>query len=168
MNLIARVAQLFSKKDRMSSVSAYRRAGHYFVVTQHGSGGGDPCIEAGPLEVLPLGGPVTELGEAIFRGLARTTHNYPYPANQEKWKQVAAPLLQAAKCKSWASFAKSSSSVRVNQVADKVHVTPSARDAKGSFFPVVERQQHLQGPSAEMLGCLVAAELEYASTRDAA
>ena len=73
-----------------SSVSVYRRADTLFVVTQHASSGGEPSIVAGPLEVLALNVAHEELGAAVFRGLSRTTHNYPYPANQQEWKQVTA------------------------------------------------------------------------------
>jgi len=152
----------------MSSVSVYRRAGSLFVVTQHGSNGGEPCIVAGPLEVLAIDVPHEELGAAILRCLGRTTHDYPYPANQQEWKQVTAPLLSAAKCKSWAAFAKTASDLRVDRLGTKVIVRPSSRGPKDAFYPVAERNQELEAPAAEQLGGLVAAELEFASKRDGA
>jgi hypothetical protein len=150
----------------MSTVSVYRRAGSFFVVTQHASGGGEPSIAAGPLEMLPIDVPHAELGAAIFRGLGRTTHNYPYPANQQEWKQVTAPLLSAAKCKSWSAFAKTASDLRLDQLDNKIFVHASVRGEKNAFYPVAERNRELQAPTAEQLGSLVAAELEFASKRD--
>jgi len=166
MNLLHRLARPFRKKPLMSSVSVYRRAGSLFVVTQHASRGGEPCIVAGPLEILAIDVPHEELGAALFRGLSRTTHNYPYPANQQEWKQVSAPLLNAAKCKSWPAFAKTASDLRVDQLGTKVVVRPCERGPKNAFYPVVERNRELEAPAAEQLGGLVAAELEFASNRD--
>ena len=166
MKFLSRLSRFFDAQRRMSSASLYRRDGSFFVVTLHGSGGGDPCIEAGPVEVLPVDTGPGELGEAIIRGLGRTTHNHPYPANQQEWKQVTAPLLSAAGCKTWPSFAKKASNLRVNQMDGKLQVLPSRRDAKGSFYPVAERERQLEVLSAEQLGALVASELEFAFTRD--
>jgi len=166
MKFLSRLSGLFGTQQRMSSASLYRRDGRFFVVTLHGSGGGDPCIAAGPVEVLPVDARPAELGEAIIRGLERTTHNHPYPASEQEWKQVTAPLFGAALCKSWPSFAKKASSLRVNRTEGKIQVLPCARDAKGSFHPVAERERHLEVPAAEQLGTVVAAELEFASTRD--
>ena len=166
MNLLKRIASSFRKKSRMSSVSVYRRSGSFFVVTQHGSDGSDPCIVAGPLEELPLAASHEELGAAIFRGLSRTTHSYPYPANQQEWKQVSAPLLSATKCKSWSAFAKLASDLRVDQLDGNVTVQPSIRGLKNAFSPLPERKRQLEAPTAVQLGSLVAAELEFASRRD--
>lgn len=121
---------------------------------------------AGPLEVLPLDVAQAAFGEAILRGLGRTTHNYPYPNTQQEWKQISAPLLSAAKCKSLSAFAKIASSLRVDQLDGRVFVQPSVRGQKYAFYPVTERNQELQEPAAEQLGSVVAAELEFASERD--
>jgi hypothetical protein len=166
MSIFQRLASSFHKKSRISSVSVYRRGGCFFVVTQHGSDGGEPCIVAGPLEQLSLNVAHEELGAAIFRGLSRTTHNYPYPASQQEWKHVSAPLLSAAKCKSWSAFAKTASDLRVDQVEGRVTVHPSMRGAKNGFYPVAERKQELLSPTAVQLGGLVASELEFAAKRD--
>lgn len=148
------------------SVSVYRRGSGLFVVTQHGSFGGDPCIVAGPLEELSIEASPAGIGEAIFRGLKRTTHNYPDPENEQEWKQVTAPLLAAAKCKSWSAFAKAASSLRVDMTGSKVVVQPSQREKSGAFAPVVDRRRAMEAPTAEELGSLVAADLQFAATRD--
>lgn len=166
MKLLSRLSKLVGKQQRMSSVSVYRRADSFFVVTLHGSSGGDPCIEAGPVEVLPSEATPVQLGDAVFRGLGRTTHKHPYPASQQEWKQITAPLLDVAKCKSWSAFAKGSCNLRVNRVGNELHVLPCARDTKGAFLPIAERERHLEAPSAEQLGDVVATELEFAFTRD--
>jgi hypothetical protein len=114
-----------------------------------------------PLDVSP-----EELGEAIVRGLDRTTHNYPYPANQQEWRQVTAPLLSAAKCKSWSAFAKAASDVRVDRTTGKVAVQPSMRGPKQAFYPVAERNRELDKPTSAQLGALVAEELDFATRRD--
>jgi hypothetical protein len=166
MNLLQRIANSFHEKSRVSSVSVYRRAGSYFVVTQHGSNGGDPCIVAGPLDELPLAASHEDLGAAILRGLSRTTHSFPYPANQHEWKQVSEPLLSATKCKSWSAFAKLASDLRVDQLDGRFTVQPSIRGPKNDFAPLPERKQQLEAPTAAQLGSLVAAELEFAARRD--
>lgn len=165
MKLLSRLSKLVGKQQRMLSVSVYRRADNFFVVTLHGSGGGDPCLEAGPVEVLPIEATPAQLGDAVFRGLGRTTHKFPYPASQQEWQQVTAPLLDAAKCKSWSSFAKGSCNLRVNQMGNELHVLPCARDAKGAFFPVAERERHLEARSAAQLGNVIATELAFALAR---
>jgi hypothetical protein len=165
MPLLGRLAGLFGKKARISTVSVYLRDGRIFVVTLHGSGGGDPCIAAGPVEVLTLGSEPAELGDTILRGMARTTYDYPYPRDQAAWKRVTAPLLAAAGCKSWAEFARKSGSLRIDRIAERFHVVPSARQIT-SFASVVEREQDLDSPSPEQLGRLVATELAHALQRD--
>jgi hypothetical protein len=161
MTLLTRLSKLLTREEKMSSVSVYRRADHFYVVTLHGSGGGDPCIEAGPLESLSTESLPAELGAAIVRSLNRTTHSYPYPASQQAWKQVTAPLLEASRCKSWATFAKKAANLRIDRrPGHKITVSPSVRDAKGAFSPVAEREQHLETPTEEQLGALVAAELK--------
>ena len=166
MNLLQRLAAPFRRTSRMSSASVYRRAGRIYVVTQHGSGGGDPCIVAGPLEVLATDAPPEALGAAVLRGLSRTTHHYSYPADQQEWKKVTAPLLSEARCRSWAVFAKSASELRVDALDGKIHVRPSRRGERNAFYPVAERDQELTAPTAAQLGELVAAELEFAARRD--
>jgi hypothetical protein len=165
MGLISRLTGLVSKKRPMRSVSVSLRSGKYFVVTIHGCDGGEPCISAGPVEALPSNASHEDLGNAIVRGLQRTTHNFPYPANKEQWAQVTAPLLSAAGCKSWGAFAKLASDLRVDQREERVHVLPCIRQ-KTSFAPVPDRELHLEAPSAHELGRLVATELAFAAERD--
>jgi hypothetical protein len=158
---------LFARRQRLRSVSVYLRAGSYFVVTIHGCKGSDPCISAGPVEILPIVSPFEMLGNAVIAGLGRTTHDFPYPANKEQWAQVTAPLLSASGCKSWSAFAKLASDLRVDQTGEQFHVLPSIRQ-KSSFTPVAERELHLAAPSAEALGRAVASELAFAAQRDGA
>ncbi len=165
MGLFARLAGLVSKQRPMLSVSVSLRSGKYFVVTIHGCDGSEPCISAGPVEALPLGTSHDELGSAILRGLQRTTHNFPYPANKEQWAQVTAPLLSAAGCKSWSAFAKLASDLRVDQSGEQFHILPCVRQ-KTSFAPVPDRELQLERPSTEELGRIVATELAFAANRD--
>jgi hypothetical protein len=153
-------------RSTMLSVSVSLRGGRYYIVTIHGSDGGDPCLAAGPVETL--GGDATPitLGAAIRRALQRTTHDRAYPANAADWKAVTAPLLTAAGCKTWSAFAKGASDLRVNQTDTRVQVLPSVRDDKGAFAPVADRERHLEAPSDDELGSLVAAELAFALARD--
>ena len=167
MGLLSRLTGLVRKQSPMLSVSVNLRLGKYFVGTIHGCEGGDPCIAAGPVAVLPLAASHEELGAAIVQGLRRTTHNYPYPTNKEQWSQVTAPLLSAAGCKSWAAFAKVASDLRVDQTHEQVSVRPCIRE-KTSFAPVAGREIHLTSPTAQELGAAVAAELTYAAERDGA
>jgi hypothetical protein len=107
------------------------------------------------------------IGNAVIAGLGRTTHDFPYPASKEQWAQVTAPLLSASGCKSWSAFAKRASDLRVNQTGEQFHVLPSIRE-RSSFTPVAERELHLDAPSAEELGRVVASELAFAAERDGA
>ena len=94
------------------SVSVYLRESKYFVVTIHGSGGGEPCIASGPVAELPAPAGGAELGGAVLRGLDASTHNVPWPKD---FKKVTEPLLAAAQVKTWATFAKRAASVRVDR-----------------------------------------------------
>jgi hypothetical protein len=94
------------------SASVYLRDGKYFVVTIHGSGGGEPCIASGPVAELPGTAGAAELGGAILRGIDASTHNVPWPKD---FKKVTEPLLAAAQVKTWATFAKRAASVRVDR-----------------------------------------------------
>jgi len=167
MTLLSRLTGLLRKQSPMLSVSVKLRAAKYFIVTIHGCDGSAPCISAGPVAVLPLTTSHEELGTAIVHALQRTTHNYPYPANQEQWSQVTAPLLSAAGCKSWGAFAKLASDLRVDQTAEQVCVLPCSRE-KTSFIPVAGREIHLTSPSVQELGATVASELAFAAQRDGA
>jgi hypothetical protein len=167
MSLVSRLANLIRKRSPMRSVSVSLRSGKYFVVTIHGCDGSEPCISAGPVETLAIDSSNEDLGNAVFRGLARTTHNYPYPANKEQWAQVTAPLLTAAGCKSWSAFAKLASDVRVNQIQERFHLLPGIRQ-KDSFAPAAGRELEFNAPSAESLGNAVASELALAAQRDGA
>jgi hypothetical protein len=167
MSLFARLAGLVSKQRPMLSVSVSLRSGTYFVVTIHSCDGSEPCVSAGPVEALPLATSQEDLGNAIIRGLRRTTHNFPYPANKEQWAQITAPLLSAAGCKSWSAFAKLASDLRVNQTGEQIQVLPCIRE-KTSFAPVADREGQLKAPSTEEIGRVVATELEFAAKRDGA
>jgi hypothetical protein len=167
MSLLSRLTKLIGHEQRMLSVSVKSRDGKFFVVTIHGcSGGGDPCIAAGPVEVLSSDVEPAELGAAVVRGLKQTRHDYRYPANPEQWKAVTAPLLSAAGCKTWAAFGKRASDLRVDQAGTKFHVLPCMRGAKAAFLPVMERERYLEAPSGPELGTLVAEELAFAAARD--
>ena len=167
MKLVARLAGFLNKRQAMRSVDVSLRSGTYFVVTIHGSKGSEPCIAAGPVETLALDAPHQDLGDAIFRGLKATRHDYPYPANQQEWSQVIAPLLSAAGCKSWGTYAKRASSLRVDQTAEQIRVLPCIRE-KTSFAPVAGRELELKAPSAPELGEIIAKELAFAAQRDGA
>jgi hypothetical protein len=167
MGLFARLTDLVSKPRPMLSVSVALRRGQYFVVTIHGCDGSEPCVSAGPVEALSRDASHAEIGSAIFRGLERTTHNFPYPANKEQWARVTAPLLSAAGCKSWGTFAKLASELRVNQTESQFRVQPCVRQ-KTSFAPVADREHRLEAPSADELGRVIAAELDFAAKRDGA
>ena len=146
-------------------MSVYLRAGSYFIDTIHGSDGSEPCIAAGPAEAVVLEAPHQDLGNAVLRGLQRTTHNFPYPANQQEWREVIAPLLSTAGCKSWSAFAKRASSLRVDQDGEQFGVLPCMRE-KSSFAPVPGRELELKAPSAQELGEVIARELAFAASRD--
>jgi hypothetical protein len=165
VNLLKRLFGTSPPRSRMRSVSVYLRATNLYVVTIHGSGGGDPCISAGPLEVLAHDAHPEQLGDAIARALARTTHDHPYPANQAEWQAVTAPLLAAAGVKTWRTFANSASNLRVDEVDGALQVQPCAR-TKDSFSPVPERLRNLESPTAQALGALISEELVFAAARD--
>ena len=167
MGLLERLFKSTTKpRSTVLSASVSLRGGCYYVVTIHGSDGGDPCLAAGPVETL--GGDATPptLGAAIRRALQRTTHDRAYPANAADWKAVTAPLLAAAGCKTWSAFAKGASDLRVNQTGPRLQVLPSVRDDKGAFGSIADRERHLESPSDDELGALVAAELAFALARD--
>src|SRR5688572_12700560 len=165
MGLFERLANAIRRRSQMRSVSVSLRSEKYFVVTIHGSDGGEPCISAGPVATLSADTPHEVLGNAILHGLSCTTHNYPYPSSKEQWAQVTAPLLSATGCKSWSAFAKVASDLRVDQTEEQFHVLPCVRQ-KTSFAPVLDRELQLERPTTEELGRIVATELAFAAKRD--
>ena len=135
------------------SVSVYLRENRYFVVTIHGSGGGEPCIASGPVAELPGTAGAAELGGAVLRGLDASTNNVPWPKD---FKKVTEPLLAAAQAKTWARFAKRAASVRV--------------DRDGSSFSLlvgdnpVAPKKSIQAGDAGALGGEIATALSGQST----
>jgi hypothetical protein len=158
----------FGDSKRMRSVSVYLRENTYHVDTLHGSDGGDPCIAAGPVTSLAADQPPEALGAAIRQGLKLSTHKHPFPKNQDDWKRVLQPLLDATKTRSWAAMAKRSSSVRIDQRGDSLQLSPSRRTPKGSFEAVAERERTLLSPNDADLGRIVMDELAFALARDGA
>jgi hypothetical protein len=150
----------------MHRVSVGLRDGQYFVTTTHGSDGGAPCIDAGPVSVLPLACTAGELGHAIREGLDKSTKTFPYPESSEQWKKVSEPLFSAAKVKSWNAYAKRASSLAIDRDDDRFKIWPSIRDRANAFAPVAERERVLLSPSDDELGRLVADELNFALHRD--
>jgi hypothetical protein len=130
------------------SVSVYLRENKYFVVTIHGSGGGEPCIASGPVAELPGTAGPAELGGAVLRGLDASTHDVPWPKD---FKKVTEPLLAAAQVKTWATFAKRAASVRV--------------DREGSSFSLLtgdnppDQKRSVQAADAAALGSEIAVAL---------
>ena len=140
----------------MQSVSVYLRDGKYFVVTIHGSGGGDPCIASGPVKALPADAGAAALGAAVTAGLDASTSNLPWPKD---FKKVTVPLLGAAGVKSWSTFAKKAENLRVNREGATLRILPSTRSSTGSFDPVPDRERTLVQAVPETIGETVAAEL---------
>ena len=140
----------------MQSVSVYLREGKYFIVTIHGSGGSEPCIESGPVAELPGSASTQELGSAVLRGLDASTDNVPWPKD---FKKVTEPLLAAAQAKTWAAFAKRAVSLRIDRDGTRYLMLPSNRTPKGSFDAAPERNRDLEGVAAEALGSEIATEL---------
>lgn len=140
----------------MQSVSVYLRDGKYFVVTIHGSGGGEPCISSGPVAELPETADASELGGAVLRGLDASTANAPWPKD---FKKVTEPLLAAAQAKTWAAFAKRAVSLRVDREGSRYALLPSNRTPKGSFEAAPDRFRNLEGIDAAALGNAIASEL---------
>jgi hypothetical protein len=143
-------------RAHMQSVGVFLRDDSYFIVVTHGSGGGDPCIASGPVAALPAIADVQSLGAAILSSLDQSTNNAPWPTD---WKKVTEPLLGAAGVKSWSTFAKRASSVRVDRSAQAISVRPSLRE-KASFMDLPDKVIHLGAPSAANLGTAVAAALQ--------
>jgi hypothetical protein len=137
----------------MQSVGVYWRDQRFFVIVTHGSDGGDPCIQSGPVFVVQ---DVTALGEQILTALDLSRNNLPWPKD---WKKVIEPLLSAADVKSWPAFAKRATSIRVDRSGTLISVRPSKRDEKGAFHDLPEQVQELDSPSAEALGALAASLL---------
>lgn len=136
----------------MQSVSVYKRESKYLINVIHGSSGGDPCIQAGPVFVVESHVAETELGEKALEALAQSRSDHPWPSD---WKQVIAPLLKAAGAKTWSAFAKKASDVRVDKVGPTVTVQGSYLDQKGAFYPDPLACISLLNPSAQELGAAI-------------
>lgn len=140
----------------MQSVSVYLRDGKYFVVTIHGSGGGEPCIESGPVKELPADAGVEALGLAVKAGLDASTSDLPWPKD---FKKVTEPLFAAAGVKSWGAFAKRAENLRVNREGATLRILPSIRSEKGAFDPAPERDRTLAQSMPGEIGAAVAGAL---------
>jgi hypothetical protein len=139
--------------NRMQSVAVYWREQRFFVAVIHGSDGGDPCIQSGPVFVVQ---DVATLGQQILTALDLSRNNVPWPKD---WKKVVEPLLSAAGVKSWPAFAKRATSIRVDRSGTLISLRPSSRDEKGAFHDLPEQVQAVDSPSAEAIGALAASLL---------
>ena len=138
----------------MQSVSVYLREGRYIVSVIHGSGGGDPCLEAGPAFAFDAAATdVAALGTRILESLALSTNDMPWPTD---WKKVTEPLLSTAGVKTWNTFAKRATNVRVDRTNGDIGVRATRRDEKNAFQDVPEKAQNLSAPSPAALGAVVA------------
>jgi hypothetical protein len=137
----------------MQYVSVYWRDGRYFATVIHGSGGGDPCIESGPVFVIEDD---AALGAQILAALDLSRKDLPWPKD---WKKVTEPLLSAAGVKSWPTFARRATNIRVDREGTRISVRPSKRDEKGAFHDLPAQVQELDSPSTAAIGALAASLL---------
>lgn len=133
----------------MQSVNVYLRDGKYFVSVIHGSGGGDPCIDAGPVAVVEQTAGASELGAVVLSQLNLSRKDLPWPTD---WKKVTEPLLSAAGVKTWATFAKRAANARVDRKEKMVVVNGSKRDEKNAFVFEPTKLRELNAPGAVELG----------------
>jgi len=91
-----------------------------------------------------------DLGIAIRKSLESSHVGVPHPKN---WAGVLAPLLAAAEVKSWGTFSKSAHCIEVEEVGDRVSLTPTTNlGVDEGFQPRPSEASDLAGDAPMELG----------------
>lgn len=109
-------------------------------------------IAWGPIFVSPLSA-VEETAANIRASLDRSIRGVPHP-NQDEWKEVQRPMLEAIGLKSWTNLAKGAKSVGIESDHAMITLTPSRDYAKQGGEELPDRA--IKVPlSGENLGAII-------------
>ncbi|MGH7918185.1 MAG: hypothetical protein ACREQE_11995 [Candidatus Binataceae bacterium] len=118
----------------MQNAGVYRK-GSFFYVESYSMTTVGVWVARGPVASVACEN-VAELGSGVLAALQASCTGIPHPGRDE-WKQIGAPLLEAAKVKSWAAFERGTRSVGVTLEGSVVRIVPRRNlGSKGGFQPI--------------------------------
>lgn len=131
-------------KDKFIIHASSRTKDGFWILTP-------PCL-AVPLEV---GNEV--LGNTVISSLNSSKDGVPRPDN---WKALLAPLLRAARARSWRAFARGARHAHVEERDGRLELMPSKLDDEDAFIPRPERAVSMTVRDPGPLGEALRAALE--------
>ena len=132
----------------MKRASAYLRKGKIFIGSYSKTSTG-LWVFSGPVCTINEDH-INELGQKIRDALNRSGREVVrHPANQEEWKAVQAPMLEAAGVKTWAAFAKGAKAVGLESDGATVKMEPSSNyeNKGGTSLPEKTFECELMNPN---------------------
>jgi hypothetical protein len=136
----------------MRLVTVYRRKSRYFVNASSLTTAG-VWIASGPCHAADDTIGNAELAAAIAQTFTHSVSNVPHP---QSFGHLSAPLLDAAKVKSWRTFASAASCVDLEEREGDVLAIPMKRiERESSFQRQEERSVRVRLSELERLGAVV-------------
>jgi hypothetical protein len=86
-------------------------------------------VANGPVYVVNFADSPSEIGAKLNAALLNSVVNLPHPS-QDQWKEIQAPMLEAVGVKSWATLAKGTKAVGIEEEGDIISLTPSSEYSK--------------------------------------
>lgn len=142
--------------------TAYLRGAQIVVHSQSKTDAG-VWIACAPFLTLATDTSEQELGEAVLAALAGSKENVAHP-NQSEWREIVAPLLKAAKAKSWNAFARDTLSVSLRRRENTIVLTPMEnRGPRNGFVEKQDWELSVAAGSAQEVGAKLREALKLAS-----
>jgi len=107
----------------MKLASAFLRKGNIFIQGSSQTTTG-VWITSGPVHIFNQEANTQEIGDAIIDLLKCSIQGIPHP-KQTEWKNIQAPMLNAAGVKTWSTFAKGTKAVGMVYEGETVTMAPS-------------------------------------------
>lgn len=138
-------------------IDVFQRPDGYFVVSAEQTTGGLWLYVSEPPTVIEPSADAVQLGTVVGSCLAHPRPIVPHPS-QNDWTEVRraslAPIMRAAKVRSWRSFLATARLISVDRSDQQYTVTPMQRrgNPSSAFTPDITQEQRLASPSKEALG----------------
>ena len=132
-------------------IDVYCRTDGYFILTMDRSTAG-LWMASGAVTVVPPDASGDDLAAAAWKTLAPTAQVVAHPS-QAQWpawrREKLAPILRAAKVRSWAAFETGASKASVDRHGHQITITPCRVLAhpRGSREEMTEHQVTIEDPS---------------------
>ncbi|VVE57264.1 hypothetical protein PAQ31011_05194 [Pandoraea aquatica] len=121
----------------MKSAYALLRKGKIFIQAYSKASTG-LWIASGPVYVAEEGGLEEDLGQKVRDALDGSIEGVRHPS-QDEWKEIQAPMLEAAGVKSWKTLGKGAKSVGLESNGVTVKMVPSFNYENGGGTPLIEK-----------------------------